>query len=131
MQPPTIDLVDVAVDFLQSKGYSDTVKRRLDSLTGREGIVVRRQPSTVTNRYQDRGKGISYIYQVVVRRRDEQLAMEQCSAIAALLEEATLESINGTYRFIGSEVYTEPQELELEDDGFYAWEARIEALIAQ
>lgn len=125
-----IDLVDRARDFLADHGYEAHVKR-LDAFTGKEGIVLRRVPSTVTGRYFDGGEAVSYIYQVVVRRRSEREAMEQCCDIAELLKGAWLESGNGSYAFVGQEVYTEPQELKLDEANYYAWEVRIEASISR
>jgi hypothetical protein len=124
-----IDLVDTAAQQLKEAGYADVHKKRLDTLTGCEGIVIRRLPYTVTEHYQDSSKTLSYLFQVIVRRRDEQLAMEQCSDIGELLDGAFIPSNNGSYIFTGCETYTEPQELELEENGFYAWEVRMEATI--
>lgn len=125
-----IDLVDRARDFLAAKGYEAHVKR-LDSFTGKEGIVLRRVPSTVTGRYFDGTESVSCIYQVIVRRRSERQAMEECCDIAALLKDAWLGSGNGSYAFVGQEVYTEPQELALDEAGFFAWEVRLEASITR
>lgn len=125
-----IDLVDRAKEFLAEKGYEAHVKR-LDQFTGKEGIVLRRVGGAVTGRYFDGGESVSCIYQVVVRRRSEREAMEQCCDIAELLKDAWLESENGSYSLVGQEAYTEPQELALDEAGFYAWEARIEASISR
>ena len=125
-----IDLVDMARSYLAERGYEAHVKR-LDEFTGREGIVLRRIPSTVTERYFDGGEAVSYVYQVIVRRRSERRAMEECSDIAELLKDAWLESGNGSYAFGGQEIYTEPQELALDEAGFYAWEARLVASITR
>jgi len=124
-----IDLVDKAADYLRAKGYKDASVRRLESLIGREGIVVRRLPTIPTGTYQDRTRSLDYLYQVVVRRGSERQAMEECSDIAELLCNTTLMSGNGSYRMSAQDIYTEPQELPLEDTGFYAWEVRICASI--
>lgn len=123
-----IDLIDRAKDLLAERGY-DAHAKRLDSFTGKEGVVLRRVPSTVTERYLDRSESVSYLYQVVVRRRSERQAMEECCEIAELLADAWLDSGNGSYSFVGQEAYTQPQELALDEAGFYAWQARIEARI--
>lgn len=125
-----IDLIDVAKDFLVYRGFDAYVKR-LDQFTGREGIVVRRVPSRVTSRYFDGGEALSYIYQVIVRRRSGREAMETCCEIADLLKHAWLASRNGSYSFHGQEVYTGPQELELDEANFSAWEVRFEASISR
>lgn len=125
-----IDLVYRASRFLAESGYEAHVKR-LDEFTGREGIVLRRIPSAVTERYFDGGEAVSYVYQVIVRRRSERRAMEECCDIAELLKDAWLDSENGSYAFEGQEIYTEPQELALEETGFYAWETRIKASITR
>ena len=73
-------------------------------------------------------------YEAHVRRLDEftgREGMEECCDIAELLKGAWLDSENGSYAFEGQEIYTEPQELALEETGFYAWETRIKASITR
>jgi hypothetical protein len=124
-----IDLVDRVAAYLTGKGYQDVTTRMLDSTTGREAIVVRRLPYTVNAHYQDRTATLGYLYQVIVRNRDEAHAMNICSEIAEDLENARIESGNGSYVFTSAEIYTSPQQLPLEEQLFYAWEVRINALI--
>lgn len=123
-----IDLVDEACSFIVSKGY-DAKVRRLDSMTGKEGIVVRRVPSTVVGEYRDRSKSVAYLWQVIIRRRSEKRALEEADALCKLLDENPIQSGNGSYQIVAQEVYTLPQELALEDSGFYAQEFRIRSYI--
>jgi len=125
----TVDLVDRVRDALLLNGHADAHVKRLDSFTGKEGICIRRLPSTTVNRYIDRSRTAEYVYQVVVRRRSERAAMDECCDIADLLDGMRVESGNGSYRFSSQEVYTEPQELELDEANFYAWHVRMVASI--
>ena len=48
------DLLEVAKSYLEGLGYQGVWLKRLDEFTGSEGIVLRRMPETVTDRYMDR-----------------------------------------------------------------------------
>jgi hypothetical protein len=124
-----IDIVDVCATYLQEHGFTDALKRRLDSTTGREAIIVRRLPTLSEATYMDGSQTLGYLYQIIVRRKSEEDAMTTCSDIAELLSDAYLPSANGSYVFTSQEIYTYPQELRLEEQGFYAWETRIHATI--
>lgn len=116
-----IDLMDVMEERIKTAGYGETYFRRLDSAAKREGIVIRRLPATVTGRYYDRRKDVRYYVQIVVKRRNEELAMGECEAIADLLESADLTSENGSYSITSCVVDSEPQELELNEANMHAW----------
>lgn len=124
-----IDVPDMAVEYLRGLGYADTHLKRLDAMTGREGIVVRRIPSTVTAREYGKRQQVSYLYQVIVRNRSERRAMELADELCRALDTAEIESGNGSYEFVAQEVYTPPQELTLDEAGFFAHEFRIRAYI--
>ena len=47
--------------------------------------------------------------------------MDDCAKATWLLDHAPLASANGSFRFIDQEIYAQPQELALDDAGFYAW----------
>lgn len=121
-----IDLVDNVRNALVDLGY-DATTRRFDGTTEREGVYVRRWPSTITRRYYSRSKCVSYVYQVIVRRLDERRAMAECEEIAELLEGLAVPSANGSYDFNGQQIYTLPQEMELDSASFHAWQALISA----
>lgn len=123
-----IDLVEGVKALLVENGFDAHVKR-LDAFTGKEGVCVRRLPSSAAAKYMNRKRCVGYLYQVVVRRRSEREAMEECEDIARILESARVESANGSYGFTSQEVYTEPQELEIDEAGFYAWHVRMIASI--
>ncbi|MEG2934755.1 MAG: minor capsid protein [Gordonibacter sp.] len=124
----SIDLVDVAAKRLREAGYKDAdVKRLADVSDG--GIAVRRVPATTTGTYYDGTRNVSYLFQVAVARESERQAIDECCDIAELLTHADLASENGTYRLTSTEVYTDPQELELTDSGITVWECRFKAII--
>jgi hypothetical protein len=124
-----IDLVDRVAALLKAEGYEGVTTHLLDSTTGREAIVVRRLPYVKSVTYMDGSEAIDYLYQVVVRRRQEEHAMSLCSDIAELLDGRRIDSENKSYTFTSSEIYTSPQGLKLDEKLFYAWEVRIRTLI--
>ena len=126
-----VDLCERAADWLRYKGFKDVFVKRLDQFSGKEAIVIRPFPTTTVGRYFDRERDEQYIYQITVRRRSEQKAIEDCYAVAEALNEAYLPSTNGSYIFIDQEIYTEPQQQELEEANFYAWQVRIVAYITR
>lgn len=124
-----IDLVDVAEKRIEEAGYGDTYFRRLDSAAKREGIVIRRLPATVTGRYYDGRKDVRYYVQIIIKRRSEEQAMDECEAIANLLEHSDLSSDNGSYTITSCIVDSEPQELELNEANMHAWKTVLAASI--
>lgn len=126
---PSADVAKVARDRLEAAGYRDAFVKRFDSFTGREAICVRQMQPTVTERYMDGTQEMEQPYEVIVRRRSAADARETCCAIAELLEDASLPSENGSYRFTSGRVYLEPQELELDESGFFAWSVVMAATI--
>lgn len=124
-----IDLLDAAEARIREAGHGTTYFRRLDSSAKREGIVIRRLPATVTGRYFDGRKDVRYYFQVIVKRRSEEQAMEECEAIADLLEAADLSSASGSYAITSCVVDSEPQELELNEANMHAWKTVLMASI--
>ena len=117
-----IDVVEQAKKLIEAEGYQNVTMRRLDAMTGREGIVL---PSTFEGRYQDRSRNLAYLWQVVVRTRSASEGQETAEALAMLLDAAQLPSGNKSYWFIAQEIYTPVQELELDESLFYAYEFRV------
>lgn len=120
-----IDVVEQAKKLIEAEGYQNVTMRRLDAMTGREGIVLRKLPSTFEGRYQDRSRNLAYLWQVVVRTRSASEGQETAEALAMLLDAAQLPSGNKSYWFIAQEIYTPVQELELDESLFYAYEFRV------
>ena len=127
-----IDLHERVKTYLESKGFTGVSLKRLDSFTGKEGIVIRAMPKTLVESYYDGVRVYDQPYQIIVRRRSEAEAMETCASIADALEGVILQSANGSFVPHGSsgqQVYTAPQELALEEANFYAWHVRMTARI--
>lgn len=122
------DICESARAVLAANGIEASLKR-LDSFTGREGTVIRSVPSATVDRYYDRSRVVAAIYQVACRSRSEKTAKETAERVADALAWAEVPSLNGSYRFIDQEIYTEPSEMELEEDGFYAYQVTIRAEI--
>lgn len=113
--------------FLSGEGYKGVLLGRFDQLTGREGIVIRKLPSTKSEQYYDGSFNLQRLVQVIVRRRIADDAIEECDWLANLLDGATIESANGTYQFVNQEVYTEPEEFPVYEEGFSTWSFRLRA----
>lgn len=124
-----IDLPDMAARYIQRAGYEGVTLRKLDEMTGKTGIVVRRIPSAITGRDYSGSVSLAFVYQVVVRLRSEVAAMQTAAELCELLDMAEIPSGNGSYQFVAQEVYTTPQSLETGESGYHAQEFRIKALI--
>ncbi len=129
MSPRSIDIVDVASKRLKAKGYEGVGVKRLSDVSEKGGIAVRRIPSTTTGSYFDGARDVAYLFQVIVARESEVEAIDECCEIGDTLPTMDLASENGTYRITSVAVYTDPQELELSEGGFYVWEVRFKAII--
>lgn len=124
-----IGLIDVAEKRIRDAGFGKTYFRRLDSSAKREGIVIRVLPATTLGRYFDGSRDVRYYFQIIVKRRSEERAMNECDAIADLLERADLSSEDGSYSVTSCVVDSEPQELELNESNMYAWKVVLMASI--
>lgn len=124
------DLIDQVKACLEENGYKVRIGR-IDRMVGKEGICLREVHRRRVSSAWDREKTYAFVYQIVVRSRDQSRAEGDCWDITALLDGAVLDSANGSYEFDSQEVYTSPQELELKENLFYAWNVRFEALIRQ
>lgn len=122
------DICESARAVLAENGIEASLKR-LDSFTGKEGTVIRAVPSATVDRYYDRSRTVAAIYQVACRSRSERTAKETAERAADALAWAEVPSLNGSYRFISQEIYTEPAEMDLEEDGFYAYQVTFRAEI--
>lgn len=62
---------------------------------------------------------------MVRRGESERAVMDGCEAMARLLEARPIADGAG-YRVVGFEIYTWPQEMELDESGYYAWEFKMQ-----
>lgn len=123
-----MDLIDRYSEALAEHGYPN-IKKRFDTLAGREGICIRPLPSTVTQSYYDGTREVDAPFEVIVRRRSEEAAMAECCDIEELLDGMAVPSANGSYRIAGCSVYTASQEMRLDEANYYAWHVRLMAQI--
>lgn len=123
-----VDVRESLKKILETQGYTVSLKR-LDSFTGKEGIVLRQVMPQRTEKYLDTSRSYDYIVHVVVRNRSEKTAMDTCCDIADLVEDLPINSLNGSYVWTGTDIYTEPEEMVLDEDNFYAWNTRIRVRI--
>ena len=120
-----VDICERARDALVEAGFADVHARRLDALTGREGVVVRLMPSTTQRTYYSGARDVTCYFQVVSKRRDPLQAMNDCHAAAEALPLADLASRNGSYEVSGpAEVDQDAQEVAA-DQGMHVWAARF------
>ena len=124
-----IDVCQVMRSTLLGHSYTDVYLKRLDQLTGKEGIVVRPVYPPVSRRYLDRSWTSEYIVNVMCRYFDEERAMNTCWEIENLLDGYPLPSANGSYTWTATEVYTEPQELALDEAGMFVWSVQFSVII--
>lgn len=120
-----IDVVEQAKKLIEAEGYKNVVMQPLNTMTGREGIVLRKLPSTFTTRDYDRRRTLQYLWQVIVRTRSPKEGQETAEALARFMETAQLPSGNKSYWFISQEIYTPVQELDMGEALFYVYEFRV------
>lgn len=123
-----MDVCESIKAALAERGWVANLKR-LDPFTGDEGIIVRRGLPESAGRYMDASRSVNFIARIFVRYRSERTAMETCDAIADYLIDRPLPSLDGSYLWSATEIYTEPQELVLDDGGFYVWETSVAVTI--
>ena len=119
-----MDVLKAAKALLSDNGIEAKIGR-LDSFTGKEGVVLRKLPMSVTDVYSDRAKACAYLFQAVARKRLKQDAEELCEAIAETFDDAPVKSLDGSYQCVSTEIYTWPQELALDEAGMNAWEVSV------
>lgn len=123
-----MDLIEVAAKLLEANGHPVIIER-FDRLVGKEGNCIQRLPSTIVARKMDGGRTLHVTYRVCCRYRSAERAMDECEAIAEVLDDAYLPSKTGAYTFISNEVYTWPAEMALDEANFYCWQVRLTAEI--
>lgn len=121
----TFDLIDSLQAYLEEQGFIVS-KKPFDAFTGIEGSYMFLLPGTVLYRDFDRRRHISQPLQIVVKRIDEQEALEECQAIEECLDDVIIPSLNGSYQMVNTEVYTTTQEIDLQDTKIpYAYMVRM------
>lgn len=126
----SMDFLDKVKEIIEAEGFECEIGR-LETLKGRSGVCIRE----ISRRRVSSDYGgectYSYIYQVIVRDRDPEYAEKTCWLITEKLGCSRVDSANGSYEFDSQEVYTSPQELELKENLYFAWQVRFDAEIRQ
>ena len=117
-------MLEAAKALLAEAGFEACTKR-LEATTGYEGTVVRWLGYTRTERYADGGECGNAVVQLIRRGTSERAVMDDSEAQARLFDAEPMPEGEG-YRLVGQEIYTWPQELELDESGYYAWECKIQ-----
>lgn len=119
------DLIDRIQDYLAAGGFKVS-KKPFDAFTGIEGAYMFLMPATQLSRNFDRTRNMAQPFQIVVKRIDEQEALETCQEIEEYLDDAFIPSENGSYRMVNTEVYTPTQLIDLQDSKIpYAYMVRM------
>lgn len=124
-----VDVCEAVAAKLKETGYAGVLLKRMDEMTGREGIVVRLAGSRVVNAHFDRTYTVRVIVNVMCCYYAEAEAMTSANDIRDTVDGAALPSINGSYRWTATEVYTEPQEITLDEAGRYVWNVQFAVTI--
>lgn len=104
--------------------------KRLDSTTGKEGVVVRQfAADVILRRFMDGTERLECTTQVLSRHQDREAAMDECEKLANLLDGAHLES--DAFQFIDQEVYLDPQEIEDDEADYSTWSVVIKTNITR
>lgn len=120
-----VGIIDRAADLLEDQLGFQVVFRLMEGRT--EGTMIRRVPATTVGRYMDRKRAVAFLFQVVVKREREDIAIRDIDAIVRVLDGCYLGLIEA--EFVSCEVYTEAAEIDWDDSGFHAYGARFRALI--
>lgn len=123
-----MDLLTQVKEEVESFGYDVSLKR-FDTFTGKEGVYLSPVQASLITAYMDGSEERLQPYQIVVRMREAKAASQTCSDIATRLERADFPSKDGSYQWVSGGVYEHPQELELEEAGFYAWVCQMQARV--
>lgn len=123
------EIIKRAKSTLEAHGIKGVYLRRLDEMTGKEGLIIRLLPITRSDTHFDLSECLQVPYQVIARFRSDSEAFEMCSKAVEILEHCVF-PIEGAH-LSDQEVYTYPQELEVSESGFYVYEARLTAQVVR
>ena len=108
---PRIDLLERCKDALLAAGFPAV---KLRPLTGnKEGVSLRRDPSTVVQTYMNGVKDVQFILSIYARYEDEGKAADACDLASRVLERADLSSQNGSYDVTSVREYSGVRQAEI------------------
>lgn len=125
----TQDLLKATRQLLVDEGMEPVLVRRLSELDKREGLCIRTNVARARNIFIDGSRDMELPLRIVCKYRSAAEAMSVAEDVVGLLD--------GTLLKVGSSVVVfgcdgdATQELELNDSGFYAWEADVTAYYTQ
>lgn len=123
------DLLKVVRQELVDSGLPNVLIRRLSELDKREGVCIRTGVARVRNAYIDGSKDMELPLRIVCKRRSAAEALGNA--------EDVIDALDGVAFTIGTDVVVmacdgdATQEIELNDSGYYAWEADVTAYYTQ
>lgn len=118
------DVLEAVTAMLTGAGMTDVVHRLPDGSD--EAIVVSLATSPDPQLYYDRSSSRDYRVVVISKRESEEQAMDESFEAARLLEDSALDSANGSYTWVSTDVST-PRSINWDEAGFYVWS--VEALV--
>jgi Bacteriophage minor capsid protein len=125
-----MDFLDRVKEFLQARVTLNApiIFGVLDSSTS--SIAIRQTPSSVLNRYSDRGKTFEFSFQVLVKDINHKKAYDTIQAIFEALDglpNDSIQSQDGSFSFIKCECYTLPNFVEKTGQNEYIYTAIFHA----
>jgi hypothetical protein len=112
------DVLESVRKMLADAGIEDVTSRLGDGWA--EAVTVRQAPSPAPRVHFDLSESVPLIVSVIVRREDEERAMDEAWLVHDLLRRGDLASPTGAYGLAGTTV-TVPREFAWDDNGHTAW----------
>lgn len=112
------DVLEAVRTMLADAGIEDVTSRLGDGWA--EAVTVRQAPSPAPRVHFDLSESVPLIVSVIVRREDEERAMDEAWLVHDLLRRGDLASPTGAYGLAGTTV-TVPREFGWDDNGHTAW----------
>lgn len=113
------DVLEAVRAMLADAGIEDVTSRLGDGWA--EAVTVRQAPSPAPRVHFDLSESVPVVVSVIVRREDEERAMDEAWLVHdLLLRKGDLASLTGAYDLSGATV-TVPREFVWDDNGHTAW----------
>ena len=112
------DVLEAVRTMLADAGIDDVTSRLGDGWA--EAVTVRQAPSPAPRVHFDMSESVPLTVSVIVRREDEERAMDEAWLVHDLLRRGDLASPTGAYGLAGTTV-TVPREFGWDDNGHTAW----------
>lgn len=119
-------LLEAIAAVIEGEGISPVYLRRLSSVDGREGIVVRPGPARVRAEYINGAMDVELPVRIICKRRGGAAAMADAEDVAQALTYVPLTVDGVSVEVVCGDERT--RELELSDADWHVWEADATAI---